>query len=386
MQVVTPKFRLESPRHPEQIELLRAELAERGWAETQGDDWSLFWSFDLHQDAIYRSLGPGRRVNHFPGIGAVHFKDEFARSLADAGFDGVMPETFHVGRDFDEWRAAADRQPDTIWILKPTDLTGGRGTRILVHPQELERSAHASGWIVQRYVADPLLLPGEPFKHSMRVYVTVTSLDPLVAFLHENGPVKFTSREFGTDPHELADPVRHLTNPSIQMTNTEQRDPVRAIDWIAYSRMLEAAGIDAGALRDRIRAAVGKAILAARGPVLRASRHRCDSVGSCFELLGYDVTVDASLRPWLLECNASPSLGLRGEEGSASRQAQRRSKAPMLGELLTLLGVNRAGEPARAGWTPGREEAHGGWEPIEAASTAGQSLTAEAAWSDRSDR
>lgn len=33
----------------------------------------------------------------------------------------------------------------------------------------------------------------------------------------------------------------------------------------------------------------------------------------CFEVLGYDVIIDAGLRPWLVEVNASPSLGATTE-------------------------------------------------------------------------
>ncbi len=195
-------------------------------------------------------------------------------------------------------------------------------------------------WLVQRYVSNPLLLPGWPYKHVLRSYVVVTSLDPLEAYAYPNGPVKFTSRPFSLELDALDDPVVHLTNPPVQRTNTDVPDPVRGTDHDDYRRRLrDETGIDDEALFAEIAGMLADTLLALHEPVLALSRRWADRLDRCFELLGFDLMVDADARPWLLECNISPALGVRGQPGSAAHAAQTRAKEPMVADLLRLVGL-----------------------------------------------
>ena len=54
--------------------------------------------------------------------------------------------------------------------------------------------------------------------------------------------------------------------------------------------------------------------------------------GNCYELLGYDILVDAMLEPWLIEVNLSPSLG-------CDSALDQRIKAALVSDLFTLTGV-----------------------------------------------
>jgi tubulin polyglutamylase TTLL7 len=78
------------------------------------------------------------------------------------------------------------------YIMKPANGAMGHGIKLYknvdkIHPQD--------NYIVQEYIANPLLLDG--FKFDLRIYALVTSCDPLRAFIYNNGLVRL-----GTEPYQ----------------------------------------------------------------------------------------------------------------------------------------------------------------------------------------
>jgi tubulin polyglutamylase TTLL5 len=53
---------------------------------------------------------------------------------------------------------------------------------------------------------------------------------------------------------------------------------------------------------------------------------------NCFEVLGFDILLDETLRPWLLEINLSPSL-------NTDSGLDLKIKGSMLSDLFTMMGV-----------------------------------------------
>ena len=53
---------------------------------------------------------------------------------------------------------------------------------------------------------------------------------------------------------------------------------------------------------------------------------------NCFDLLGFDILIDQTLKPWLLEVNLSPSL-------SCSEKLDLNVKGNLVADLFTLVGV-----------------------------------------------
>lgn len=54
----------------------------------------------------------------------------------------------------------------------------------------------------------------------------------------------------------------------------------------------------------------------------------------CFELYGYDVLIDDTLKPVLIEINANPSL-------TSNTSADNEMKVKMLDDMLTILDLEK---------------------------------------------
>ena len=54
---------------------------------------------------------------------------------------------------------------------------------------------------------------------------------------------------------------------------------------------------------------------------------------NCFELLGFDVLIDQSLKPWLLEVNLSPSM-------NTDSPLDLKIKTNLMVDLFNLVGIS----------------------------------------------
>jgi len=74
-----------------------------------------------------------------------------------------------------------------------------------------------------------------------------------------------------------------------------------------------------------------KTLLSVENPIVTqmgGTKHK----GSCFEVYGFDIIVDANFKPWLLEVNVSPSL-------SSSSPMDKYIKTLLLSDTLYLCGL-----------------------------------------------
>ncbi len=349
-----------------ETETVRNGLSDAGWTLNAEGPWQLHWSNARPGADVYAALRPDQRVNHFPGIIPLVRKDELHDHLAyvdaDRGRPWRFPRSFSMPDQLDALTSAADSDPGQVWIVKERDGSMGRGM-YLIH--DLKNLKPDPATIVQEYIDDPLIFPNSPFKHVLRVYTLVTMIEPLIVYVYPEIVIKVTSQEWRPAADSVEELARHLTNPTVQMAHSDATEPVLAIDRAEFSSRLETVGVSMESVWSDIRTMIADVLRTFAPTISVLSSVYTPSPSSCFELLGFDLMLDSTATPWLLECKLSPSLGTRSPANTASGAAQRLAKQGAVADMLELVGLTtrlRTAEPAERA----RQElaARGKYEPL----------------------
>lgn len=315
--------------------------------------------------------------------------------------------------------ASADRH----FIWKPARGSCGRGILISQGGHENEASwrrvmteiEHKASsretrrlfgnYVVQEYIDNPFLVEGR--KMDLRLYVGVTSFNPLTVYWHEEGLVRFAAEPYADDSatlpaggggagqrHDAADAhsrhmherFRHLTNYSVgrryaavqqqeqlqqhartgtavpaatpvegdnpladaSATTPELKWPLQRLwDYLDAHAPASATGLVSGRASDRVREEVAQLItrtLMAVRPAIDDGVRRVPMPGGYFELYGFDVMLDAQLRPYLIEVNTLPSL----ESSSSFDYA---TKTNVVSDLLNMAMLEPFERPVVPGGT-----------------------------------
>ncbi|GAB9469330.1 hypothetical protein Gpo141_00006611 [Globisporangium polare] len=331
----TAHYRINSTTRREVCDIVVTALEKLGdWDEHPSGlglktTWNLLWTWSKPR-VERKALLAWQKVNHFQHAKALTRKDclkkNMGKYLAMGGrmkqaYD-VTPLTFILPHEYIAFvqafqdkgarlRASSDNGTSgsrkNIWIMKPVALSRGRGISLI---DDLSQVVYGEQVVIQEYIANPLLLDG--YKFDLRLYVLVTSFNPLEAFFYDEGFVRICTRQY--EDADLTNLFVHLTNSSIQKEN---QDAIQASDnpinaaageeaggtkmTLAYLwKRLEAMGADVERVKSEITEVILKSLLCGED-------HIPFQVNS-FDLYGYDILLDDAFRPWLIEINSSPSM------------------------------------------------------------------------------
>ncbi|XP_063255097.1 tubulin polyglutamylase TTLL5 isoform X4 [Prinia subflava] len=321
--------------------LVRSILTAHGFHEVHpnSSDYNLMWTGSHLKPCLLRTLTDVQKVNHFPRSYELTRKDRLYKNVCRMQLAHgiktfhILPQTFILPAEYQDFcnTYSKDRGP---WIVKPVASSRGRGVYLINHPNQIVVEDNI---LVSRYISNPLLI--DDFKFDVRLYVLVTSYDPLVVYLYEEGLARFATVRYDQASKNIKNQFMHLTNYSV---NKKSGDYVSCDDpevedygnkWSmsAMLRYLKQEGRDTAALMASVEDLIIKTLISAELSIASACKSFLSHRGSCFELYGFDVLIDDTLKPWLLEVNLSPSL-------ACDSPLDLKIKASMLSDMFTLVG------------------------------------------------
>ena len=196
------------------------------------------------------------------------------------------------------------------WIVKPTNQARGEGIYLVDSifdlPNDDEHCKGVSYAITQKYISNPFLIRGHKF--DMRVYALVTSVDPLMVYVYGDGLARFATEPYSTDREDITNNCIHLTNATINRENTEaylgddEEDEFSGFLWTLsmLKGYLNMVGVDWEIIWFQIQDIIRKTIILGYSS-MRMEGEGLKSSYNCYKLLGFDIMLDASLKPWVME-------------------------------------------------------------------------------------
>jgi len=309
-----------------------------------GAIWDSLPITEKNADVVdFQKLNEMVKINQFPAMHELGRKDnlfknfnEMKKKYGKADFN-FMPLTFMLPTDKKKIQRFMAKHPDLFWIVKPPNLFCGMGIRVVDKFQEIPNKK--SQLCVQSYIKNPLLI--NKLKFDLRIYVLITSVDPLRVYVYKEGLTRFATEEYTNDPEMISNNFIHLTNFSINkesdnFVNNSNPDEPEGSKWTLTSlwKYFRSIGVETEPIWTKMIDIIIKSILSAYHPLTKAFRDQVSSSYSCYKMLGYDILLDTNLKPHLIEINTIPSLAAKPDTIDSF------VKNPLVAEMFNIAGFH----------------------------------------------
>jgi len=301
---------------------------------------------------------PGNyRIAKFPGAERILFKTNFTEAFKDKPW---YPQTYILPRDkrsFLQDIHQLGNSRNNMWIGKPRNDYGGSGIRVYKGTDPVlvkaVKACESGRSIMQQYLADPLLIGG--YKFHMRIHLVITNLEPLQAFVQENGQCLFATKPYSLSSKTLGedfDPPVHVTNMGLNATAANKENFMKKKPIIGKGQQIRVRqlmnhlaavypGFDKRIIWQQVLDIAADTTRYIGKSVLRHSKVVLDRH---FEIFGMDLMLDKYLKVWMCEVNTNPGIGYPDKEVLGSRNPDYNKElqacTETLNDMFCLLGLD----------------------------------------------
>ena len=247
-----------------------------------------------------------------------------------------FPETYVLPNEYNLFLEQFKKK-NTIWIMKPIGRAQGKGIFLFNKISQISDwkrnvplnsdAPQAEKYIVQQYILNPYLIGRKKF--DLRLYALVMSYFPLVVWIHRSGFCRFSNVVYNQNKEDLNNTFMHLTNHSIQKS-AENYDTEQGVKWSVYDLriylMTKFNITKIEKLFDDIQDIIIRSFICVSQSMMQ-DKHS-------YEIYGFDLLFDHSLKPWLIEVNACPSF-------SKSNSEDYQIKYDILSDLLDVVDMEK---------------------------------------------
>lgn len=207
-----------------------------------------------------------------------------------------LPKTFILPAELDQLKTDMTENPGKKWIVKPASSSQGKGIFITQDCNEIPQKEQL---VASEYLWKPLLIDGTKF--DLRVYVALTSINPLRIYIYEDGLARFATGKYDDKTNTKQARFTHLTNYSlnknstnfVENTNAVQDDHGHKWSHAALRKRLRKMGIDDVLLWKKMEDLIIKTVISVEHIINNANEMYCPFPRTnCFELFGFDVLID----------------------------------------------------------------------------------------------
>lgn len=300
--------------------------------------------------------GGNYRMFKIPGVETALYKTNLSAAFRDEPW---FPECFVLPREKSALLAQL-KGGKGYWIAKPKNDYGGTGIKVWKgsDPALAQLVRDCDGQlksVVQRYLPDPYLVEG--YKFHLRIHMLITNLDPLEAFVQENGQVLFATKPYtlkGSTLGENFEPPVHVTNMCLNATSKNKENFFREKPVIGSGQQFRVQklhmylaahhpGFDKNRLwRQILNICAETARYISKAPSVR--QHGPFVKDRHLELLGMDIMLDKHLNACMCEANTDPGLDYPDRkmlgESNPDYPKETELSTDTWNDVFTLLGLD----------------------------------------------